>query len=303
MNELLKIYVNKEISGLMIKEILYDHFNFSRKSLTKVKNAKGIYLNGEPVYVTQRAYEGDMIQIYVLEETSEFIEPQSIPLDIVYEDQDIVVVNKPSGIVVHPTKSHPDGTLANGLLYYWQMKGQSFRFRPVHRLDKDTSGLLVIAKNQYAHHKLALQLFDRSLKRIYRAIVHGYVNEEKGIIDGPIIKDPDHATRRMVEIRPDSEAKTAITFYRTVERFSDSSLVELQLETGRTHQIRVHMSWIGHPLIGDELYGGKTGNGYLNRQALHAYQLNFYHPISNELLSFNAPLPEDMQSFLYLHFS
>ena len=303
MNELLKIYVSKEISGLMIKEILYDHFDFSRKSLTKVKNAKGIYLNGEPVYVTQRAYEGDMIQIYVLEETSEFIEPQSIPLDIVYEDQDIVVVNKPPGIVVHPTKSHPDGTLANGLLYHWQSKGESFRFRPVHRLDKDTSGLLVIAKNQYAHHKLALQLFDRSLKRIYRAIVHGYVNEDKGIIDGPIIKDPDHATRRMVEIKPESEAKMAITFYRTVERFSDASLVELQLETGRTHQIRVHMSWIGHPLIGDELYGGKAGNGYINRQALHAYQLHFYHPISSELLSFNAPLPEDMQSFLYLHLS
>ena len=303
MNELLKINVDHEISGLMIKEILYDHFYFSRKSLTKVKNAKGIYLNGEAVYVTQRAYEGDIIKIYVPEETSEFIEPQPIPIDIVFEDQDIVVVNKPAGIVVHPTKSHPDYTLANGLLYYWQSKGELFRFRPVHRLDKDTSGLLVIAKNQYAHHKLALQLTDRSLKRIYRAIVHGYVTEEKGIIDGPIIKDPDHATRRIVETSPDSAAKTAITFYRTVERFSDASLVELQLETGRTHQIRVHMSWIGHPLIGDELYGGKVGNGYLNRQALHAYQLSFFHPVTNEYLSFHAALPADMQSFLYLHLS
>ncbi|TCS83495.1 RluA family pseudouridine synthase [Tepidibacillus fermentans] len=301
MNPLIQVSIPMEWDGLMIKEILFNHYQFSRKSLSKVKNTKGIYLNGEPVYVTVRVHRGDLLQIYVPIETSEFIPPEPVDFEIVYEDQDIVVVNKPAGIVVHPTKSHPNRTLANGLVYYWKAKGERFRFRPVHRLDRDTSGLLVIAKNQYAHHKLALQLQDRTLKRTYRAIVHGYVAEDKGIIDAPIMKDPEHALRRIVVTDLHPETKPAITYYKVIERFSDATLIELQLATGRTHQIRVHMSYIGHPLVGDELYGGEIGENGMQRQALHAIELEFHHPTTEKSLHYHAPLPLDMQSFLFQH--
>ncbi|WP_339059975.1 RluA family pseudouridine synthase [Tepidibacillus marianensis] len=301
MNSLIKVSIPLEWDGLMIKSILMNHYQFSRKSLSKVKNTNGIYLNGDPVYATVRARRGDFLQIFVPVETSEFILPEPIPFDVVYEDMDIIVVNKPAGIVVHPTKSHQNKTLANGLVYYWNSKVEQFRFRPVHRLDQNTSGLLVIAKNQYSHHKLALQLNDRTLKRTYRAIVHGYVTEEKGVVDAPIMKDPNHALRRMVTTDLLPAAKSAVTYYKTIERFSDSSLLELQLATGRTHQIRVHMSWLGYPLIGDELYGGIANDNGMNRQALHAIQLEFTHPTKNECLQFQTPLPLDMQSFLFQH--
>jgi len=301
MNSLLKVTIPPEWDGLMIRSVLTNHYQFSRKSLSKIKNNQGIYLNDEPVYVTVRVHPGDLLQIFAPIESSEFIPPEPIPFDIVYEDMDIIVVNKPPGIVVHPTKSHLNQTLANGLIYYWSSKGEQFRFRPVHRLDQNTSGLLVIAKNQYSHHKLALQLHDRTLKRTYRAIVHGYVVEEKGVIDAPIMKDPNHALRRIVDNSQHPDAKSAITYYKTIERFSESSLLELQLATGRTHQIRVHMSWLGHPLLGDELYGGQINNNGLNRQALHAIQLEFTHPTNGEYLQFQAPLPMDMQSFLFQH--
>ncbi|MFV9511108.1 RluA family pseudouridine synthase [Tepidibacillus sp. LV47] len=301
MKPLIRISIPIEWDGLMIKEILLKHYQFSRKSLSRVKNTKGIYLNREPVYVTVRVHRGDLLEIFVPIETSEYISPEPVDFEIIYEDQDIVVVNKPAGIVVHPTKSHPNQTLANGLVHHWKLKGEQFRFRPVHRLDKNTSGLLVIAKNQYAHHKLSLQLQDRTLKRTYRAIVHGYVAEDKGIVDAPIMKDPDHPLRRMVVTDLHPDAKPAITYYKVIERFSDATLIELQLATGRTHQIRVHMSYIGHPLVGDELYGGKTGDNGMQRQALHAIQLEFDHPRTGESLHFQAPLPLDMQSFLFHH--
>ncbi|WP_176717288.1 RluA family pseudouridine synthase [Vulcanibacillus modesticaldus] len=300
MNELLKIKIAKDFDGLMIKEILYDHYHFSRKSLAKIKNNKGIFLNGVHVYVTMRVKEGDTLQILVPEETSTDIIPQPIPINIVYEDLDIVVINKPPNIVVHPTKNHFLGTIANGLMYYWQTKGKQYRFRPVHRLDKDTSGLFVVAKNQYSHHKLALQLQTRNLKRIYHAIVHGTVAKEADIIDAPILKDPDHAVKRIVVPKILKEGKPAITFYKTIKRSKDFSLVELELATGRTHQIRVHMSHINHPLVGDDLYGGQKIAG-MNRQALHAIKLQFNHPISERFLSFSVPYPEDMQQFISLN--
>lgn len=297
MNELIKIFVSSNLNGLMIKEILFDHYRFSRKSLSTIKNYNGIYLNGEAVYVSVRVKEGDLLQIFVPEETSTDILPQPIPIDIQYEDQDIVIINKPVGIVVHPTRSHYLGTIANGLMYYWQSQGKQFRFRPVHRLDKDTSGLFIVAKNQYAHHKLAVQIQDNSLKRIYHAIVHGKVAKQSGVINVPILKDPNHAVKRIIPLEDHPEAKTAITYYKIVEELSNYTLIELQLATGRTHQIRVHMSWLQHPLVGDDLYGGELVEG-MDRQALHALKLEFYHPITNELLSFKAPIPTDMTNFL-----
>jgi len=297
MNELMKIIITKELDGMMIKEILYDHYSFSRKSLSKIKNANGIILNGEPVYVSVRVSQNDSLQIFVPIETSDDIIPQPIPIDIQYEDDDVIVINKQAGVVVHPTRNHYLGTIANGLMYYWQQKGEMYRFRPVHRLDKDTTGLFVVAKNQYAHHKLALQLQDRTLKRIYRAIVHGFMSEEKGVIDAPIMKDPEHGVKRIIIPQDHPEGKRAITYYKVIERFNNYSLVELQLATGRTHQIRIHMSWNGHPLLGDDLYGGKIEQ--MERQALHAYQIEFFHPTTNQFLSFVSPYPADMQTYLF----
>lgn len=297
MNELMNIRIPGEWDGLMIKEVLFDHYRFSRKSLRKIKMFNGIYLNGKPAYVTNRVHQGDSLQLFIPIEKSEEIIAQPISLDIRYEDQDIVVINKPANIVVHPTRNHYLGTIANGLVYHWQSQGKIFRFRPVHRLDKDTSGLFVVAKNQYSHHKLAIQLQQRSLKRMYHAIVHGIIQNKQGIIHNYIQKDPNHATKRIVVTEPVLEAKEAITSYNVMEYFNDYTLAELELTTGRTHQIRVHMSSIGHPLVGDELYGGKK-NAYIQRQALHAARLIFNHPITNQRLSFFAPYFQDMEQFL-----
>lgn len=294
MNLLMSRVIPAEWDGLMIKEILFDQFNFSKKSLRKIKVFKGIFLNGKPTFATNRVKKGDLLELYIPIENSEEIIPQPIPVLILYEDQDVVVINKPSGIVVHPTRNHYLGTIANGLAFHWQSQGKIYRFRPVHRLDKDTSGLFVVAKNQYSHHKLALQLINRSLKRLYHAIVHGNVKLDQGRIEASILKDPDHAVKRIIVSKETLNSKEAVTFYKVIERFADYTLVELELKTGRTHQIRVHMSELGHPLAGDELYGG-TADSLMKRQALHAAKIEFFHPVTNQLFSFSAPYPDDME--------
>lgn len=280
MIELMNITIPSKWNNLIIKEILLDQFDFSRKSLSKIKHNDGIFLNNISVYVNAIVKTGDLLQIYTKEETSEGIIPQAIPINIVYEDDDIVVINKPAGIVVHPTRNHYTETIANGLMYYWQEKGQRYRFRPVHRLDKDTSGLFVIAKNQYSHHKLALQIEKRTLKRTYNAIVHGRIKHSEFTIDAPILKDPDHSVKRLID-KDNPASKNALTYCKNLVSTEDYSLGELQLATGRTHQIRIHMSYINHPLVGDDLYGGEI-NHILKRQALHASKLEFYHPISGK---------------------
>jgi len=296
MNELLKIIIPSHYDGLMIKEILYDQYEFSRKSLAKIKNNEGVYLNGTPVFVTVRVKKDDLLQIFIQEESSADILPQPIPIEIIYEDEDIAVINKPPNIVVHPTRSHYLGTIANGLVYYWNQQGKSYRFRPVNRLDKDTSGLFIVAKNQYSHHKLALQIHNKTLKRKYHAIVHGVVENNQSVINVPILKDPDHSVKRLIDFNSLS-AKQAITHYQVIQRYQEYTLLELHLETGRTHQIRVHMSYLKHPLVGDDLYGGNNAR-LLSRQALHAIQLEFLHPITNKELLFYSPYPNDISNFL-----
>ena len=240
MIELLKIIIDKKFDNFMIKELLYDHYDFSRKSLSKIKKNNGIYLNEQPAFVTVRVKEGDLLQVFISEETSENILPEPIPLNIVHEDNDIVILNKPPNIVVHPTRSHYTGTIANGLVYYWASSGKQFRFRPVNRLDKDTSGLFIVAKNQYAHHKLALQMKKNTLKRTYHAVVHKKMQDDKGEIKTLLIKDPNHPLKRIVVDQTYLNAKKAITYFKVMERFQEYTLVELLLGTGRTHQIRVH---------------------------------------------------------------
>ena len=225
--------------------------------------------------------------------------PQDIPLNIVYEDEDVLVVNKPAGMVVHPGHGHFEGTLINALAYHLGIKqgpdADDERMGIlVHRIDKDTSGLLLVAKNDEAQLKLARQFFEHSIERCYNAVVWGNIQEDEGTIDTYIGRDPNDRLRFRVFDDP-QKGKRAITHYKVLERFGYVTLVECRLETGRTHQIRVHMASIGHPLIGDYLY--HEASTELPRQALHSYCLEFYHPITKNLLHFTAPLPSDMQNF------
>lgn len=255
MRLLVEIKIKPEWDGLMIKEVLYDQLAFSRKGLATIKNEGDIRLNDISLYVTRRVQTGDTLAIYVPAEHSEEVPPEAIPVDIIYEDADIAIVNKPAGIVVHPTRNYPSGTLANGLQHYWLSKGERYRFRPVNRLDRDTSGLFIVAKNQYSHHVLALQLASGELKRNYQAVVHGSLPNKAGLIDAPLIRDPNHSVRRLVDFS-DEAGLAAQTRYRVLCENAGFSLVELELLTGRTHQLRAHLAWLGAPLVGDDLYGG-----------------------------------------------
>ncbi|UUZ87075.1 RluA family pseudouridine synthase [Paenibacillus sp. P26] len=218
---------------------------------------------------------------------------EPMELDILYEDEEALVLNKPAGLVVHPTHGHYTGTIANGVVHYWAQQGQSFRFRPVHRLDQETSGVLAIAKNPYVHQQISEQMQAHEVKKEYIALVHGWVETDAGTIEGPIDRDPQRPHIRIVT----PEGYPAVTHYRVERRFREATMVRLRLETGRTHQIRVHMKHLGHPLLGDKLYGPEipAGEDWIARQALHAAVLGFIHPVEKRWLELEAPLPPDME--------
>ncbi|BBH24936.1 putative RNA pseudouridine synthase YjbO [Paenibacillus baekrokdamisoli] len=285
----------------------------SRKLLSRVKTTEqGITVNGERVYTNDRLKEGDILEVRMEQEQSEDILPQPLPLDIVYEDRDLLIVNKPPGIVVHPTHGHYTGTIANAAVYHWREQGERVRFRPVHRLDEDTSGLVAIAKNPYIHQQLSEQLQAGEVEKRYWAYVYGAPKIVNGTVDEPIDRDTDNPHVRVV--RPDGYP--SVTHYGTEMIFGEglAAKVSLKLETGRTHQIRVHMKHIGCPLIGDKLYGfageeetdegikpvtkaggSATLEAAVQRQALHAAILAFTHPITRERMRFEAALPQDLQ--------
>ncbi len=270
--------------------------NHSRSQIQQWIKDGQVSIDGQPIKANYKVSQGDKILIRVPEPEELELLPEDLQLDIVYEDDDVVVVNKPQGMVVHPSAGHPNGTLVNGLLH--QIKNLSTIndvVRPgiVHRIDKDTSGLLMVAKNDQAHEALAEQLKDKTSLRKYVALVHGEIPHEKGRIEAPIGRSKvDRKMQAVIE-----GGKPAVTHFQVLQRYENFTLIELQLETGRTHQIRVHMQYINYPVAGDPLYGPKKtlkGNG----QFLHAKMLGFTHPKTGENLVFEAPLPEIFQKTL-----
>lgn len=266
----------------------------SRSFVQKLVESGLVTVLGRPVKPSYRVAEGDVIEVRIPPPENVSLEPEDIPLDIVYEDADVVVVNKPAGMVVHPAAGNYAGTLVHALLHHCKdLSGIGGELRPgiVHRLDKDTSGLMVVAKNDAAHAALARQIKARTVVRKYLAIVHGRLAKDEGTVDVPIGRHPVH--RKRMAVVPGG--RRAVTHWKVRRRYRDFTLVECKLETGRTHQIRVHMAYIGHPVAGDPVYGPRKPAFGLSGQALCAYQLGFYHPRTGEWKEFTIPLPEEMQ--------
>lgn len=289
--------VGEDEEGILLRTIMISKLKMSRRLITRLKQMpEGITVNGEKVWNHKPLSTGDVVRIRIAEPQLDTIPPEPIPIDVLYEDGDILVVNKPPGIVVHPTKGYPSGTLANGIVHYWRSKGEQTRFRPVHRLDQDTSGVLLIAKHAFAHQQLSEQLQSNKVHKCYTAFVNGVPNPCDGTVDAPI--DRDDVERHLRIVRPDGYP--SITHYETLALYSlDSGVgvakVRCVLETGRTHQIRVHMKHIGCPLLGDRFYNPEPYHPYeIARQALHAGYLSFVHPMTGERLEFEAPLPVDL---------
>lgn len=258
-----------------------------------------VTLGGVPVKKNRRTEPGEVYAALLPEPELPEPEPQDIPLDIVYEDADVVVVNKPRGMVVHPAPGHPDGTLVNALLWHCgdSLSGVGGERRPgiVHRIDKDTSGLIIAAKNDYAHLALSAQLADRSLSRVYEAVARGEFREEAGTVDAPIGRHPTERKRMAVTERG---SRPAVTHWEVIARCRGWTHIRCRLETGRTHQIRVHMAYIGHPLLGDMVYGAKKPERGLEGQCLHARELKFLHPRTGEAIHLSTELPEYFQQVL-----
>jgi RluA family pseudouridine synthase len=283
----LETTVEADEDGLMVKDIVYGRLDLSRGLLRRMKRGGGIYLNGQRDYLSRRVKTGDVIQIEFYDETTT-MEPQDIPLNIVFEDDYLLVVNKEAGMPVHPTGAYQEGTLANALSYYWRKIGLETKVRLVHRIDKDTSGLILVAKEPYTLQRLLKQLSRQELVREYLAIVEGQLASSKGVLAMSIGRSLDHGVKRAVT----EGGKEARTVYEVLCTSPRATLLRARLESGRTHQIRVHFADLGHPLLGDPLYSQAIAETI--GQALHAWRLEFVHPRTNRRHIVTAPIPETM---------
>ena len=339
------VTLEDEKEQLKIKDYLRKKFKFSSRLITKIKKNHGIYLNGKDVPGWVVPVAGEVITVKTPVEKSNF-EPDDIPISVIFEDQDLLIIDKQPGVIVHPTQSHPRGTIANGIMKYIEDTNQIFKLRFVNRLDRDTSGLLVLGKNSHCQDKISKQMKEDVVEKRYIALVHGIISEEEGTIDLPIGRPEDVGIKRRVL----KNGSPCVTHYKVLERYfpdkenphnpidrkeldtkiyedyqkkheeflkenpdkkelydylakndepneivhsSGFTLVELRLETGRTHQIRVHLSFMGYPIAGDTLYG--TASDIIGRQALHAYSLKLNHPVTEKPLKLNAPIPKDIE--------
>ncbi|WP_096199069.1 RluA family pseudouridine synthase [Bacillus sp. FJAT-45350] len=286
--------VNSEDDGKLLRQFLREDKLISKRALADVKFSGGaIFVNGEESTVRRTLVAGDVVLITFPDEVrSTAIRPEEIPLEIIYEDDHFLIVNKPAGMATIPSREHPSGTLANAVLAYYDVIESRSTFHAVNRLDRDTSGIVVIAKHRYAHDLLSRQQKDGRLKRQYLIIAEGQLPEECGTIRAPIGRKDGSIIER--EVREDGQH--AITHYKVVRRTRAWTVASVKLETGRTHQIRVHFSSIGHPLAGDDLYGGRKN--FIERQALHSIETSFYHPFKEKTITLKAPIPIDLEQFM-----
>lgn len=292
--------VSQETAGTRVDKLLADSMDgFTRSGIQHLLSEGNVTCGAKPITKNYKCREGDKIRVFVPDAKPLDVEAQDIPLDIVYEDEYLLVVNKPKGMVVHPANGNYDGTLVNALMHHCgdSLSGINGVIRPgiVHRIDKDTSGLLIVAKTDAAHIGLAEQIKEHSFTRAYEAVVYGNIKDDEGTICQPIGRNPKDRKKMAVVY---TNSKPATTHYKVLQRFGNFTHIRCVLETGRTHQIRVHMAFIGHPIAGDSVYGPKKVITELNGQCLHAKQIGFVHPITKEYMEFESDLPEYFTKFL-----
>lgn len=294
MNRTLTYTITEENSGYKISQYLH-YLGYSSQNLTELKKMpQSILLNDIPCFMNRLLSPGDTLTVRIQEtESSPQVVPVELPLSILYEDEDLVVVNKPAGMPIHPSMNNYKNSLANGLAWYYQQQNKPFIFRCTNRLDRDTSGLVVVSKHMVSASILSTAVKHREIHREYIAIVSGRVTPEKGLIEAPLGRKDSSIIERVVDFE---NGEYAATNYRVLKYLNGHTVVALKLETGRTHQIRIHMKHLGFPLIGDYLYNPDMR--YISRQALHSARLAFIHPITKEAMQFEAPLPEDMQQVI-----
>ena len=298
-SEIHDIQVENEFDNCRLDRFLTEKFKDMSRSFIQKQIKDGLVkVNGKAVKSSYKLQSGDNVQMSICEPKDTAIVPENIPLDIIYEDSDIILINKPKQMVVHPAPGHYSGTIVNALMYHcYDLSGINGELRPgiVHRIDQDTTGVIVACKNDKAHRCIAEQLKEHSITRKYHAIVHGNLKEDTGTVNAPIGR---HPTDRKKMSTKAPNGRHAVTHYRVLERFGNFTYIECQLETGRTHQIRVHMSSIGHPILGDEIYGPAKCPYKLQGQTLHAKILGITHPSTGEYIEFDAPLPDYFKDLL-----
>lgn len=277
--------------GLKIIDVLATSMNVSSRLIRKCKNNNNIFLNKKNGSVNRLVKTGDLISL-MLDHDENTFDPNPIPVRILYEDGDLLVVDKPPFLVVHPTKGHPEGTLANALSHHQYLSDQNYKIRFINRLDRDTSGIVLIAKNAFSQQIVSEQMQNNTVDKVYYAIVEGTITSDSGTIDHPIDRVEELDIRRAVI----ESGMASVTHYEVVERYSTHTLVKIKLETGRTHQIRVHFAHIGHPILGDHLYGRESE--MIDRQALHCFEMTFVPPRGDERVSVIAPIPDDIKSVM-----
>jgi len=276
-----------------VLHVLKEQFLLSDRLITKLKKANKIYLNDLPTYTKKSVTMGDTVSVLIdFEEDNSNIVASNIPLNIIYEDDYLLVINKPANIAIHPSILHFDNSLSNGVKFYFDKLGLKKKIRIVNRLDRNTSGIVIFAKNEYIQECLIKQMKTNEFKKEYLAIAKGILESKSGTLNFPIARKEGSIIERTVS----SDGDSAITHYDVVKEFNNLSLVHIVLETGRTHQIRVHFSYIGHPILGDTLYGSPSK--LINRQALHSYKITFIHPVTKKVVSLEAPLPNDIENII-----